>query len=99
MIKKVNLAEKASMISEYWSPGILTELNGQHVKMAKIKGDFVRHHHENEDELFLVLSGTLKMEFDDHVEVVREGEMITVPKGVPHKPIADEEVLILLFRT
>lgn len=96
-MKVINLAEKFSLIQEHWSPKIIASLNGQHVKLAKIKGPFIWHKHENEDELFLVLKGNLEMAFRDRTEQIKEGEIIVVPKGVEHKPIAAEEVHILLF--
>ena len=91
-MKVINIAEKFSKIKEHWTPKIGAELNGQCVKFAKLKGEFTRHAHELEDELFLVISGTLKMEFDDRTQVVNPGEFIVIPKGVYHKPIAEEEV-------
>lgn len=93
----VNLAEKMSLIDAYWSPKIIGELNGQQVKMAKLKGEFIWHKHDNEDELFMVLKGTLKIAFRDRETILRENEMIIIPRGVEHKPIAEEEVYILLF--
>lgn len=93
----INLNEKLSLFSEHWSPKILASLNGQHVKIVKLKGEFVWHQHNNEDELFLVLEGHLKIAFRDHVACLNSGEMIVVPKGVEHKPIAEEEVSVLLF--
>lgn len=94
---KVNLSEKFSLFNEPWSPRIIGELNGQHVKAVKLKGEFVWHHHENEDELFLVTKGKLKMEFREKTIEVNEGEFIIVPRGVEHRPVADEEVLVVLF--
>ncbi len=94
---KVNLAEKFSKISEYWKPYIAAELNGQAVKLDKMKGEFVFHHHDNEDELFLVVKGRFRMEYRDHHEWIEEGEFIVVPRGVEHKPVADEECWLLLF--
>ena len=93
---KVNLAEKFSKISEYWKPYIAAELNGQHVKLDKIKGEFIFHHHEHEDELFLVVKGRFRMEYRDHHEWIEEGEFV-VPRGVEHKPVAEEECWFLLF--
>lgn len=93
----VNLAEKLSRIDDYWNPRIAAELNGQAVKLARLSGEFVWHHHENEDELFLVVRGALRMCFRDREVTVREGEFIVVPRGVEHKPVADEEVEVLLF--
>jgi mannose-6-phosphate isomerase-like protein (cupin superfamily) len=103
---KINLADKFSQISEYWKPYIAGELNGQMVKLDKLKGEFVWHHHENEDELFLVVKGRFRIEFRDNAGEggrgtravwLEEGEFIVVPRGVEHKPVADEECWILLF--
>ena len=94
---KVNIKNKLDSFLEHWNPKIVGELNGQHVKLAKLKGEFVWHKHDNEDELFYVLKGTLKIAFRDKVEVVHENEFIIVPKGIEHKPIADEEVHVMLF--
>ena len=96
-MNKVVLQEKFALIHEYWSPKIVSELNGQHVKLAKLKGEFVWHHHEVEDELFFIVKGTLKMEFRDQVIELKENEMMVVPHGVEHKPVAEEEVWIMLF--
>ena len=97
MIDKVNLAEKFSRIQEYWKPYIAGELNGQLVKLDKLKGEFVWHHHESEDEMFLVVKGRFRIEFRDRTVWLEEGEFIVVPRGVEHKPVADEEAWILLF--
>jgi mannose-6-phosphate isomerase-like protein (cupin superfamily) len=94
---KVNIADKFAKISEYWKPYIAAELNGQYVKLDKLKGEFVFHHHENEDELFLVVKGRFRMEFRDRHQWIDEGEFIVVPRGVEHKPVAEEECWILLF--
>ena len=94
---KVNLDEKLSAVKDYWSPKIIGELNNQHVKIVKLKGSFIWHHHENEDELFLVLKGILKIHLKDKTVQLNEGEFFIVPKGVEHKPVADEEVHLLLF--
>lgn len=96
-MKKVNIDEKLRSFSDHWNPRVVGELNGQQVKAVKLKGEFVWHHHDNEDELFLVVKGTLQMEFRDKVEEIKEGEFIIVPRGVEHKPVANEEVHILLF--
>ena len=93
----VNLAEKFDLFSEYWSPRIVGELNGQYVKLAKLKGEFVWHSHANEDELFLVIKGSLRIEFKEGSVTLNEGEFYIVPKGVDHKPIADEEVHLMLL--
>ncbi|MBS0604511.1 MAG: cupin domain-containing protein [Verrucomicrobia bacterium] len=94
---KVNLQQKLALFSDYWHPRIVGELNGQHVKLAKIKGEFVWHHHENEDELFLILKGRLLMKFRDKDVWLEEGEMIVIPAKVEHMPVAPDEVHILLF--
>ena len=94
---KVNIAEKLSRFGEPWAPRIVGELNGQHVKVAKMLGAFDWHHHENEDEMFLVVRGTFRMEFRDHNVELRQGEMLVVPKGVEHRPVADDECHVLLF--
>jgi len=96
-MKKVNIAEKLSLFSEYWSPKIVGELNGQHVKLAKLKGEFVWHKHDNEDEMFLVIEGVLKIEFRDKTIVVNKNEFLIVPKGTEHKPVAENEVSVMLF--
>jgi mannose-6-phosphate isomerase-like protein (cupin superfamily) len=96
-MEKVNIAEKLSRFSDHWNPRIIGELNGQQVKAAKLKGEFFFHQHEQEDEMFLIVKGTLKMEFRDHTEILKPGEFIIVPRGVEHKPVADEEVELLLF--
>jgi mannose-6-phosphate isomerase-like protein (cupin superfamily) len=96
-MEKVNLSQKFSQIHEYWKPYIAGELNGQHVKLDKLKGEFVFHHHENEDEMFLVVKGRFRMEFRERQVWIEEGEFIVVPRGVEHKPVADEECWILLF--
>ena len=94
---RINLNEKFSLFTDHWHPRIVGELNGQQVKLAKLKGEFIWHHHEEEDELFLVVKGELLMKFRDRDVVVREGECIIVPRGVEHCPVAEEEVHILLF--
>jgi mannose-6-phosphate isomerase-like protein (cupin superfamily) len=93
----INLAEKLSRFSSHWTPHVVAELNGQMVKLAKIKGTFDWHRHEQEDELFLVLQGHFRLEFRDHAEEVGEGEMVVVPRGVEHRPVSDQECHILLF--
>ncbi len=94
---KVNLAEKLATIHEHWSPRIAGELNGQHVKLVKFKGEFVWHRHEGEDELFLVVAGRFRMDFRDREVWLEVGEFLIVPRGVEHRPVAEEEVHILLF--
>ena len=96
-MEKVNIKEKLSVFSDFWNPRILGELNGQYVKAVKLKGSFVWHSHDHEDELFLVINGKLRVEFRDKITIVSEGEFIIVPRGVEHKPVADEEVELLLF--
>ncbi|MDT8341696.1 MAG: GNAT family N-acetyltransferase [Longimicrobiales bacterium] len=93
----VNLREKLSRIREYWSPRIVGALNGQHVKLARVRGAFVWHHHAEEDELFLVLKGELEIQLRDGVVTLREGEFYIVPRGVEHRPVAREEVHLLLL--
>src|SRR5215472_4388423 len=97
MPEKVNLASKFSQIREYWKPYIAGELNGQMVKLDKLKGEFVWHHHDMEDELFLVVKGRFRMELRDRHIWLEEGEFLVVPRGVEHRPVADQEAWILLF--
>jgi mannose-6-phosphate isomerase-like protein (cupin superfamily) len=97
MLDKINLAEKFARITEYWKPYIAGELNGQLVKLDKLKGEFVWHHHESEDEMFLVVKGRFRIEFREKTVWLEEGEFIVVPRGVEHKPVADEEAWIVLF--
>jgi mannose-6-phosphate isomerase-like protein (cupin superfamily) len=96
-MSKINIVEKFAKITEYWKPYIAAELNGQYVKLEKLKGEFVFHHHENEDEMFLVVKGRFRMEFRGRHEWIDEGEFIVVPRGVEHRPVAEEECWILLF--
>jgi mannose-6-phosphate isomerase-like protein (cupin superfamily) len=93
----VNLNEKFSRFSDYCNPRVIGEVNDCYVKAVKLKGEFIWHHHENEDEMFLVVKGTLKMKFRDHEEIIKEGEFIVVPRGVEHCPVADDEVHIILI--
>ncbi len=93
----INLSKKLNSFSDHWTPRVLGKLNGQHVKVAKLKGEFVMHHHEKEDELFLVIKGILQMELDHNTLTIHPGEFVIIPKGTNHKPIALEEVEILLF--
>jgi mannose-6-phosphate isomerase-like protein (cupin superfamily) len=93
----INIAEKFSKINQMWSPKILGEVNDSYIKAVKFIGEFVWHHHDNEDEMFMVISGKLRMKFRDREEVVRPGEFIIVPRGVEHLPISDEETQVLLF--
>lgn len=93
----VNLAAKLGSFSEYWSPKIVGELNGQQIKLVKFLGPFVWHHHDSEDELFYVVKGRFRMEFRDRAVDVATGEFIIVPRGVEHRPVADQEVEVMLF--
>jgi mannose-6-phosphate isomerase-like protein (cupin superfamily) len=97
MIEKINLAEKLSRFDECWSPRIVGELNDFHVKLAKLQGEFVWHHHEEEDELFLVVKGRLLMRLRGRDIRVEEGEFVIIPRGVEHLPVAEEETHVLLF--
>ncbi|NQU84245.1 MAG: cupin domain-containing protein [Mariniphaga sp.] len=94
---KINIQEKLNLITDYWKPIIVGELNKQQVRLVKIKGEFVMHKHENEDELFLVIKGCFKMDYGDRIVHINEGEFIIIPKGVKHRPIADTEAHLLLF--
>ena len=96
-LDKVNLAEKFSAIHDHFNPRIAGELNGQQVKLVKFKGSFVWHHHDNEDELFYVVKGSFEMHLRDKIILLTEGEFIIIPAGVEHKPVAPEEVHVLLF--
>lgn len=96
-MESINIEDKFELIKEYYNPKIIAELNGQHVKVAKLKGDFIRHNHPDEDELFYVLKGKLKIIFDDKTVILNEGEMMVIPKGIYHNPSAEEEVLLMLF--
>ena len=96
-MKTVNIARKFSQFDEHWSPKILGEINESYVKAVRFQGQFVWHHHDNEDEMFLVVEGRMRMKFRDHEEVVSPGEFIIVPRGVEHLPVADEETQVLLF--
>ncbi|HEX2224827.1 MAG TPA: cupin domain-containing protein [Thermoanaerobaculia bacterium] len=96
-MEKVNLAEAFSRFQDFWSPKVAGELNGQQVKLAKLHGPFDWHHHEDEDELFLVVRGRLRMELRDGDIWLEPGEFLIVPRGVEHRPVADEEVHLLLF--
>ncbi len=101
-MKKVCLAEKLASFSDHWAPRIVGELNGQHVKLVKFQGEFVWHHHDNEDELFLVVQGSFRMDYRDEAGIeqsmnVNEGEFVVMPRGVEHRPCADKEVQVMLF--
>jgi mannose-6-phosphate isomerase-like protein (cupin superfamily) len=93
----VNLKEKFSRFSDYCNPRVIGEVNDCHVKAVKLKGEFIWHHHDKEDELFLVVKGTLRMKFRDREAVIKEGEFIVVPRGIEHCPVAEEEVYIVLI--
>lgn len=93
----INILEKFGLFADQWNPRIIGELNGQYVKLARIQGEFDFHHHDNEDELFLVIKGKMDMAFRDKVVELEQGELLVVPRGVDHKPMAEEECLILLF--
>jgi mannose-6-phosphate isomerase-like protein (cupin superfamily) len=93
----INIEQKLSLFNDHWNPRIVGELNKQHVKIAKIKGEFIWHKHDDEDEMFLVLKGTLKIAFRDKTETINENEIIIIPRGTEHKPIAEKEVSIMLF--
>ena len=94
---KGNLTEKFAAFTEHWTPKIVAELNGQHVKLSKFKGAFVWHSHEHEDEMFLVHHGSFRMEFRDRTVHLSEGDFLVVPRGVEHRPVSDEEVHVVLF--
>jgi mannose-6-phosphate isomerase-like protein (cupin superfamily) len=96
-MKKINLTQKLQLFQELWKPKIVGELNGQLVKLVKFQGPFVWHHHEQEDELFLVVKGRFRMEFRDRQVWLEEGEFLIVPRGIEHRPVADEEAHVLLF--
>lgn len=94
---KVNIGQKLSVFSDHFSPKIVGELNGQQVKLVKFKGPFIWHAHEHEDEMFLVLKGSFTMEFRDRTETISENEFIIIPRGTEHRPVAEEEVSVMLF--
>lgn len=96
-MEKVNINNKLSLFNDYWNPKIVGELNGQQVKLAKLFGEFIWHKHDDEDELFYVLKGSFEMHFRDHIVSLHENEFLIVPKGVEHKPVAQQEVSIMLF--
>ncbi len=96
-LDKVNVEEKLKQIHEYWKPHIVAEVNDHQLKLVKVKGEFIWHHHEKEDEMFLVVKGRFRMEFRDRYEWIEEGDFIVVPRGVEHRPVAEEEAHILLF--
>ncbi len=96
-MKPIDIKEKLAQFSEYWSPKIIGELNGQVVKVAKLKGEFVWHHHEHEDEMFMVVEGTLVIKFKDGEVELNEGQFFIIPKGVEHMPVANQECHVMLF--
>lgn len=96
-MEKVNIAQKFTMFDDLWSPKVIAELNGQYVKLAKLKGEFVWHHHEVEDELFLVIKGRLLIKFRDRDVCLEEGELVVIPAGAEHKPVAEKEAHVLFF--
>ena len=94
---KVNLEDKLAQFSDHWHPRTVGELNGQSVRLVKFQGEFVWHHHEQEDEMFLVVRGRFRMEFRDRAVWLEQGEFLIVPRGVEHRPVADDEVSVMLF--
>jgi mannose-6-phosphate isomerase-like protein (cupin superfamily) len=96
-MNKINLTNKLNLFNTHWEPKIIAELNGQYVKLAKFKGEFDWHKHDSEDEMFLVIRGSLEIQFRDKTEKLNEGEMIVIPRGVEHCPKADKEVHVMLF--
>jgi len=96
-LSKVNIEGKLELFNEHWQPKIVGELKGQYVKLEKFQGPFVWHHHDAEDELFLVVKGRFRMEFEDRSEWIEEGEFIIVPRGIEHRPVAEEEAHVILF--
>jgi mannose-6-phosphate isomerase-like protein (cupin superfamily) len=96
-MEKVSVPQKLAQFHDHWNPRIVGELNGQHVKLVKFQGEFVWHHHEHEDELFLVVKGRFRMDFRDRQLWLEEGEFLIVPRGVEHRPVAHDEVHVLLF--
>lgn len=97
MVTRINLAEKLALFDDRWNPRIVADLNDSHVKLVKVQGEFVWHSHAEEDELFLVLQGTLTIELRDGAVAVGPGEMVVIPKGVEHRPVASEEVHLMLI--
>jgi mannose-6-phosphate isomerase-like protein (cupin superfamily) len=96
-MEKVNIVEKLALFSDHWNPRVVGQLNGQHVKLVKFQGEFVWHQHAAEDELFLVVRGSFRMDFRDRSVTLKEGEFIIVPRGVEHRPVAEQEVEVMLF--
>ena len=93
----ININQKLEQVKAYWKPAIIGELNGQHIKLVKFKGEFIMHAHENEDEMFMVIKGSFRMVYPDKTVTLKEGDICIVPKGIPHKPESSEEVHALLF--
>lgn len=98
-MEKINIAEKLSLFNEYWSPTIIGEVNDSYVKLAKFKGEFIWHTHENEDEMFYVLKGLLTVKFREKEVQIKEGECIVIPKGIEHMPVAEDEVHVMLVES
>jgi len=96
-MEKINVREKLALFSDHWNPRVVGELNGQHVKLTKFQGEFVWHDHAAEDEMFLVVRGSFRMDFRDRSVTLKEGEFIIVPRGVEHRPVAEQEVEVMLF--
>ncbi len=96
-MEKVNIDEKLALFQDHWHPRIVGELNGQHVKLVKFKGEFVWHKHDHEDELFFVVKGQFNMEYRDKTVEIKAGEFVIVPRGVEHRPVAEQEVAVMLF--
>jgi mannose-6-phosphate isomerase-like protein (cupin superfamily) len=104
MMQKINISQKLSLINDHWNPRIAAELNGQYIKLVKFQGPFAWHHHDNEDEMFLVVKGRFRMDYRDPLSPdkdqelwLEEGEFLVVPRGVEHRPVADEEAQVILF--
>jgi mannose-6-phosphate isomerase-like protein (cupin superfamily) len=96
-MEKINIREKLALFSDHWNPRVVGELNGQHVKVVKFQGEFVWHDHAAEDEMFLVVRGSFRMEFRDRSVTLNEGEFLVVPRGVEHRPVAEQEAEVMLF--
>ncbi len=96
-LEKINIENKLSLFSDHWNPRIVAELNGQHIKLVKLQGEFVWHKHDEEDELFYVLKGEFRIEFRDKIFNLKENEFLVVPRGIEHKPVAEKEVSVMLF--
>ncbi len=93
----VSIEEQIGSLTDFWSPLVVGELNDQLIKVVKLKGEFVMHHHEHEDEMFLVIDGSLVIEFEDDTRTINAGEFLVIPKGIPHRPVAEKEVHVVLF--